>query len=362
MRLLTASSVAMVTGVAVLALSSCDRHQPDPRTAEKLVRIATAQPAAASERAFTGVVSARVQSDLGFRVGGKVTERLVDMGQSVRTGQPLMRIDRTDYAHAIAAQMGNVAAAKAKLVQAVADEERYRDLVSPGAVSRSAYDQAKAAADSARALLDAAEAQLKVVQDEGDYSTLVADSDGAVVETLVEPGQVVTAGQVVIRLAHAGSREAAVNLPETVRPTIGSTALASLYGVDARRSARLRQLSDAADPVTRTFEARYVLEGEAANAPLGATVTVYLPGVASTTAVAVPLGAIDDEGGGPGVWVIDSKNSSVTFRSVSVRQIGAEAAILDGGVGIGEQVVALGGHLLHEGEQVHVASGETARR
>ena len=143
-----------------------------------------------------------------------------------------MRIDRTEYAHAITAQIGNVAAAKARVIQTAADEARYRGLVATGAVSKAAYDQAKAAADGARALLSAAEAQLKVAQDEGDYSTLVADADGTVVETLAEPGQVVSTGQPVVKLAHAGPREATVNLPETVRPAIGSPAQASLYGGD----------------------------------------------------------------------------------------------------------------------------------
>src|SRR2546429_2817476 len=124
------------------------------------------------ERAFTGLVSARVQSNLGFRVSGKVIERLVDSGQAVHEGQPLMRLDRTDYTHAITSQVGNVDAARARLQQAAADEARYSGLVSSGAVSPSAYDQVKAAADSARALLSAAEAQLKVARSEEHTSEL----------------------------------------------------------------------------------------------------------------------------------------------------------------------------------------------
>ncbi len=264
-------------------------HRPPIREpATQLVRVATVQPAKAATRGFTGVVSARIQSNLGFRVSGKVTERLVDTGQTVKAGQPLMRIDRTEYAHAITAQIGNVAAARARVIQTTADEARYRGLVTTGAVSKAAYDQAKAAADGARALLSAAEAQLKVAQDEGDYSTLVADADGTVVETLAEPGQVVTTGQPVVKLAHAGPREASINLPETIRPAVGSSAEASLYGGDTSWPARLRQLSDAADPVTRTYDARYVLEGDAARAPLGATVTVYLTGTGQAAASSVP--------------------------------------------------------------------------
>ncbi|HET6608149.1 MAG TPA: efflux RND transporter periplasmic adaptor subunit [Rhodopila sp.] len=319
-----------------------------------MVRIVDVAPAAASQRGLTGIVAARVQSDLGFRVGGKITERLVDVGQTVKAGQPIMRLDRSDFEHAITAQVGNVAAARARLIQAAADEARYRGLVSSGAVSKSAYDQAKAAADSAKALLDAAQAQLKIAQDDASYATLLADADGVVVETLVEPGQVVAAGQVVARLAHAGPREASISLPETVRPAIGSVAQAGLYGNDTKFHAKLRQLSGAADPLTRTYEARYVLDGAGANAPLGATVTVYLPIDGLAPAASVPLSALDDEGKGPGVWKLDAKASQVSFQPVQVLSLGQETAILSAGVMAGEQIVALGGHLLHQGQHVRV--------
>ena len=351
---------------AAMSLSGCSPSNAaaDPRTTDPMVEIAQVQPAGAGPRAFTGVVSARVQSNLGFRVSGKVIERLVDAGQPVRQGQPLLRLDRTDYAHAITSQAGTVEAARARQRQAAADEARYRGLVASGAVSQSAYDQVKAQADSAQALLSAAEAQLKVAEDEGGYSTLAADADGTVVETLAEPGQFVAAGQIVVRVARAGAREAAVNLPETLRPALDSAAQASLYGgssdAAARHPAHLRQLSDAADPLTRTFEARYVLEGAAAKAPLGATVTVYLDGAQTAAGLAVPLGAIDDEGKGPGVWLFDRKASSVSYRPVDFVRLDGEQAIVSGGVGPGDAIVALGGHFLHEGQRVRVADARIA--
>jgi RND family efflux transporter MFP subunit len=347
-------------------LTACtSQASQDPRIVPQLAEVAVVQPAEVSERAFTGVVSARVQSNLGFRVSGKVIERLVDSGQAVHEGQPLMRLDRTDYAHAITTQAGNVEAARARLQQAAADEARYSGLVSSGAVSQSAYDQVKAAADSARALLSAAEAQLKVAQDEGAYATLVTDADGTVVETVAEPGQFVSAGQIVVRLARAGAREAAVNLPETLRPALGSMAYATLYGANAdsaaRYPARLRQLSDAADPLTRTYEARYVLDGGAATAPLGATVTVYLKDSERPGALSVPLGAIDDEGRGPGVWLLDRRYSSVTYRSVRFIRFDGERAIVSGEIHIGDPIIAVGGHFLHEGQRIKVAEARLAR-
>lgn len=357
-------ALALAITSAACGLAGCKSSAPaqDPRTETKLVEIARVAPAVAAERGFTGTVRARVQSDLTFRVPGKIVERLVDTGQQVRQGAPLLRIDRTDYSHAIAVQVGNVAAARARLTQAAADEGRYRELVSSGAVSRSAFDQTKAAADSARALLRSATAALKMAQDEGRYSTLVADADGTIIETLAEPGQYVAAGQVVLELAHSGPREAAIDLPETLRPAIGSRAAAILYGRTASVPVHLRQLSDAADPLTRTFEARYVLQGSAAQAPLGATVTVYLATSPVAADMSVPLGAIDDEGRGPGVWIYDEAASSVSFRPVQVRQLADESAIVKSGVHIGEPIVALGGHFLYEGEHVQVARYEADLR
>jgi RND family efflux transporter MFP subunit len=339
-------------------LSGCSPGEADPRMGPQLVRVATAGAAGESERAFTGIVSARVQSDLGFRVPGKIVARLVDTGQTVRRGQPLMRIDRTDLALATTAQASSVASAKARLLQTAADERRYRDLVSAGAVSASAYDQAKTAADVARAQLRAAEAQAQVATNEAGYSVLLADADGVVVETLGEPGQVVAAGQTVVRLARSGPREATISLPETIRPAVGSVARATVFNATASDTARLRQLSDAADPQTRTFEARYVLEGAAARAPLGATVTISLSERAGTAAMRIPLAALYDNGHGPGVWIVDGKGPQVNWRRVELAGIGEETATIRGGLRPGERFVALGAHLLHQGEQVRVTPSQ----
>ncbi len=351
------SALVLVVTAFAVSLTGCGQKQElDPRTKPELVRIVEVGSSSGADRAFTGVVSARVQSDLGFRVPGKITKRLVDTGQFVRAGQPLLMIDRTDYVHAITARAETVTAAKAKAVQAAADEARYRGLVKTGAVSASIYDQIKAASDAAQADLAAAKAQEQVARDEDGYSQLLADADGVVIETLAEPGQVVSAGQTVVKLARSGPREAAVSLPETLRPALGSTASATLYGSTMRVPVRLRQLSNAADPQTRTFEARYVLEGAAANAPLGATITVHLSCDAGTDSLQVPVSSILDQGKGPGLWVLNPPTSTVSFQPVQVRQLGEELATISGNLRPGQQVVALGVHLLHDGERVRVES------
>jgi RND family efflux transporter MFP subunit len=328
----------------------------DPRQEPPVVRLVTAARVAGSDRGFTGIIGARVQSNLGFRVAGKIVERLVNVGVAVKAGQPLMRIDETDLRLALTAKRNAVAAARASAVQTEADERRYANLVSNGWASRQRYEQAKAALDTAEAQLAAAEAAARVAENEATYSVLVADADGTVIDTLGEPGQVVAAGQTVVRLAQAGPREAVVALPETIRPAIGSAAEANLYGSDGHRfTAHLRQLSDAADAQTRTYEARYVLDGEAAAAPLGATVTIRLTSQASQPDVQVPVGAVLDDGEKTGVWVLDSATSTVRFQPVKLVQVSSERAVVSG-LSSGDSIVSLGAHLLREGARVRTTS------
>lgn len=363
-------SIAAV-GALSLALAACGKSTPpDPRTQPPLVRTTLVAPGNASERVFTGTIAARVQGDLGFRVAGKVLERLVDTGQTVRRGQALLRLDPVDLKLAAHAQQEAVAAARARAQQASDEEQRYRDLQGTGAVSALAHEQIKAAADSARAQLRAAEAQAAAALNASRYAELLADADGIVMETLAEPGQVVSAGQVVVRLAHAGRREAVVQLPETLRPALGSAAQARLFGREEMViPARLRQLSDVADRATRTFEARYVLDaGAAASAPLGSTVTLRIGGTSTATATStstatatagkatlqVPIGAILDEGKGAAVWVV--QGDQVRRQPVTVVQVQDGNAQVVGALGLGERIVALGAHLLSEGAQVRLDS------
>ncbi len=355
-RSLATSAIACAL---LLALAACgEKQQSDPRTGTPLVQTAVVQAATAGSRSFTGIVAARVQSDLGFRVSGKVLERFVDAGQTVKRGQPLMRIDPVDLKLALSAQQEAVAAARARAQQTARDEARYRDLSGTGAISASAYDQVKAAADAAKAQLSAAEAQADVARNASGYCELLADADGVVMETLAEPGQVVNAGQTVVRLAHAGRREALIQLPETLRPAVGSHAQATLFGSDGGSvTAALRQLSGAADRLTRTFEARYVLEGDLANAPLGTTVTVRIPDAPSPSQLTlqVPLGSLFDAGKGPGVWVVGGEPAKVSWRPVAVQRLDDDSARVTGSLKPGERIVALGAHLLREGEPVRVA-------
>jgi RND family efflux transporter MFP subunit len=352
----------LIAALGVATFVALSPHTPeasavsDPRQEAPIVRLVTGAPVIGAERGFTGIIGARVQSNLGFRVPGKIVERLVNVGHQVKAGQPLMRIDETDLRLALTAKRNAVAAVRASVVQTDADERRYANLLSDGWASRQRYEQAKAALDTAQAQLAAAEADARVAENEATYSVLVADADGTVVEALGEPGQVVSAGQTVVRLAQAGPREAVVALPETIRPAIGAVAEASLYGSDGHRyTAHLRQLSDSADAQTRTYEARYVLDGEAAATPLGATVTIRLASQASQPEVQVPLGAVLDDGRRTGVWVLDGTTSTVRFWPVKLIRVSSETAVISG-LNPGDPVVSLGAHLLQEGARVRTAS------
>ncbi|MFT8732536.1 MAG: efflux RND transporter periplasmic adaptor subunit [Acetobacter fabarum] len=353
------------TLLATLGLTGCKREdQHDPRIADRVVQAAYIEHAGNDFYQFTGTVVARVQSDLGFRVQGKIIQRLVDVGQQVKAGQVLMRLDPTDYVHALTAQTGSMAAARAHWVKAAADEKRYRGLVGTGAASALTYDEAKAEADSAKAQLDAAIAQEKMARNQDDYSLLRADANGVIVQTLAEPGQVVSSGQTVIVLAHAGPREARIDLPEELRPALQSQVQAVLYGGTQSVPAYLRQLSDASDTTTRTYEARYVMTGEGAAAPLGATVQVRLPTDETHENLQVPLGALDDEGEGPGIWVVDGKTSRVSYHKVQVARLTEENAVLrltdDPALTVGTTIVAIGGHYLHPDEHVSLAHEKVA--
>ncbi|OAN78614.1 efflux transporter periplasmic adaptor subunit [Sulfitobacter sp. EhC04] len=328
----------------------------DARQAPPIVRLVKATPVTTNERGFTGIIGARVESNLGFRVPGKIVDRLVSVGDEIKTGQPLLRIDDTDLRLALTAKRTAIAAAQAAVVQARADEERYAALLKDGWVPRQRYEQTRAALDTAEAQLAAAEADAEVAGNEATYAVLLADADGTVLETLGEPGQVVAAGQPVVRLAQAGPREAVISLPETIRPAIGSAAEVNLYGSDRRGyTAHLRQLSNSADARTRTYEARYVLDGEDSAAPLGATVTLSIEGKAEQSEVQVPLGALHDDGQKTGVWILDGTTSTVHLHPVRIVRITDESAVV-AGLTPQDRVVALGAHLLQEGARVRPES------
>ena len=244
------------------------------------------------------------------------------------------------------------------MIKAKADEERSRKLVSDGWTSKQTYDQNKGAADAAIAQFANAEAQASQIANQAGYAELQADADGVVMEVPSEPGQVVAAGQTVVKLARDGAREAEVFLPEGSRRAAQGEASATLYAEgESTYPARLRELSATADPATRTYRARYILSGGGETAPLGATVTLLLKTLSAgrAAAVEVPLGALFDQGQGTSVWRYDAATETVRPQVVKVARMGEERADIVAGLSAGGRIVALGAHLLKPDQKVRPA-------
>lgn len=340
----------------LILLSGCNSQAdtasqaPQPRP----VLAAKVEAARTQQNAYTGVVAARTESDLGFRVSGKVIERKVDPGQHVSRGDTLLVLDIGDFELALRSAKNRVNAAQAQLRQRRDDENRYQRLASTGAVSRQIFDQSATNLRVAEAELAAAQSDASQIENRRTYSVLKADGDGIITDVRVERGQVVAEGQVVARLAHDGAREAIVNLPENQRDQASQQALAFPFGApDQAVTATLRELSASADPTTRTYRARYVLHGTVERFALGSTITVRLQGNGQAQHTRVPIGALQDAGQGTGVWLIGA-DDRVSFAPVNVVSLGQEDALLDGGVAPGQLIVALGAHLLHSGDAVRL--------
>ena len=341
-----------------LVLAACSPAETATPTEPPLVQTIAVAPGAGAVARYTGVIRARTESNLGFRVGGKIFERLVDAGDHVRLGQPLMRLDRTDFTLALNAARASVEAARAQMIKARADEERSRKLVADGWTSKQTYDQNKGAADAAIAQFANAEAQASQIQNQAGYAELQADADGVVMEVPSYPGEVVAAGQTVVKLARDGAREAEIFLPEASRRLAKGDATATLYAErETTFPARLRELSATADPATRTYRARYILSGGGEDAPLGATATLQLKSQDQSrpATVEVPLAALFDQGRGPSVWRFDAATGTVNPQAVQVARMGEERAEIVAGLDLGDRIVALGAHLLKAGQKVREA-------
>jgi multidrug efflux pump subunit AcrA (membrane-fusion protein) len=338
----TAVRIAIVPILALGAgdLSGCHAsHAQGAATAaaaEALVRVTHPVETTAGMSEYTGTVHSRIESELGFRVPGKITARLVDPGMLVHRGQPLMRLDPANLALNAAAAKQRLIAANADATRAAAEEERQSGLLAQGAISQTSYEAARAACDASAAVRTAAEAASHDAQLNLEYATLIADSDGIVVDVLAQPGQVVAPGTPIAHLAESGPREVLVAIPETAVADLPREGVAQVYGT--HRS---------------TFAARFSLQGDGSRAPLGATITLRL-GAARGMLTAVPLAALHDGGQGMGVWVV-TKSSQVAFRPVTVTALGQETATLAAGTLTPDDVVvALGAHLLRAGETVRI--------
>jgi RND family efflux transporter MFP subunit len=306
-----------------------------------------------SGRDFVGVVRARYETDLGFRVAGKIVTRLVNVGDHVQADDVVARLDPLDFKLQVESAEAELAAATSSLAQTAADEQRYATLKSRGFAAVADFDRKKAARDEAEGRLERAKRALDLARNQLAYADLKAGADGVITATLAEPGQVVAVGQAVARLAHRGEKEAAVALPET-RLAEGRASRASVRlwsDPDRKFAAQLRELSPQADPMTRTYAARFTIADADDTVALGMTATVTLTRAAEAPIAKLPLAAILNRGTGPTVYVIDG-SETLALRPVKVAAFTESAALVTAGLADGDKVVTLGVQKLVAGTRV----------
>ncbi len=343
----------------VLALAACDPMTAQPTVPTRPVLVTKAHyKSQVSERTFVGTIRPRIESDLGFRVAGKVAKRLVEVGTLVQAGQPLALLDEADLALQADQAAAELSAATGVVAQATAAETRAKELRQKGWSTDAQLDQAKAAADEARARLSRAERSVELTKNSLSYARLVADAPGVVTATLIEPGQVVSAGQTAIRMARLAEKEVVVAIPETLLARAKSgDAQVSIWSEPGKSYvAKLRELAPSADPVTRTYLAKFSIPDAGEAVQLGMTATLTLSDPASERVARLPLGALFNQGKGPSVFVVDGSTGAIALTPVSVKSYERNDVLISGGVDEGASVVAVGVQKLDPAQRVKTVS------
>ena len=361
-RLLPAALLAMA-----MALAGCEEksvHETETNPVIRPVRAITVKPVIFSlSGSVTGTIEARAEADLGFRIAGKLIERKVDVGATVRAGDVLARLDDQDQRNALRTSEADLAAAQAEQLQASNEEARKRELLSKGNTTQVLYDAALLSKRTTDAKVVAAQAALQTSRDRVGYTELVADRDGAVTATGPDAGQVVEVGEMVVRIAQPEEREAVFNVAEAgirAAPKEPVIEVALAGAPDITAVGRVREVSPQADPITRTHTVRIALENPPNALRLGATVTGRLK-YPPAPVVELPGTAIVREAEQTFVWVADPKDQTVKRRAVSIRpgqnvegQTDGPVVITDG-LAQGDIVVTAGVHSLAEGQRVRLA-------
>lgn len=357
-RFFNVSFVALSVAAAV-SLGGCSKKPDDNAEKGRPVLVATVHYESQSpERSFVGTIRPRIETDMGFRVPGKVAKRLVEVGQVVDVGQPLAMLDEVDLKLQAEQAEAELRAATGVRTQAEAAEGRAKDLRAKGWSTEAQMDQVRAAADEARARLNRAERSVELTRNSLSYANLVADSRGVVTATLIEPGQVVASGQTAVRVARFAEKEVVVAIPETlVGFARGGEAHVKLWSEPGKTyAAKLRELAPAADTATRTYLAKFSLPDAGESMSLGMTATLSLADPASERVARVPLSALFSQGDGASLYVADPKTGDVTLKPVTVKSYETRDVVITGGVAEGDNVVVLGVQKLDPAQKVRVVS------
>ncbi|MCW5732058.1 MAG: efflux RND transporter periplasmic adaptor subunit [Alphaproteobacteria bacterium] len=353
------SAFALAGGfLVVLALAGCGEPKSAENPPPRPVRAQAVVYEPLAERlTFAGTIEPRYLSSLGFRTSGKMVARLVDVGMSVKAGQPLARLDPQDYDLQIRTIEAQVLSARADLVRTRQDFERYRQLQDSPAFNRAVFDQRRAAYDMARARLDQMQGQLRMAENQLVYTTLYADTDGVVTAIRAEAGQVVAQGQTVLVVARTDELEVAISLPEGRLGELreASDARFTLFSDPERTHlAVLREVSPVADAMTRTYSLRYSIPDAPPELRIGMSATLMLARPRELEVAVLPLTAIFQDGTRPAVWVVDPATGALELRAIELAGYRQDAALVAGGVEAGALVVTAGVQKLDRGQQVRL--------
>jgi RND family efflux transporter MFP subunit len=341
-----------------IALAGCNETVAQKAEPSRPVLVATVHYEPESPaRSFVGTIRPRIETDMGFRVPGKIAKRLVEVGQTVEVGQPLATLDEIDLKLQAEQAEAERRAATGVLAQASAAETRAQELRVKGWATDAQLDQAKATADEARARLNRAERSVELTDNALSYATLVADTRGVVTATLVDPGQVVSSGQTAIRVARFAEKEAVVAIPETLlgraKDGVASVTLWSEPG--KKYAAKLREIAPNADPATRTYLAKFSLPDAGDQVSLGMTATLTLCDPVTERVARLPLSALFSQGGDPSLYIVDV-SGEVALKPVAVKSYETKDVVITGGVDEGAAVVVLGVQKLDPAQKVRVVS------
>ncbi len=347
--------VWLAGGLALAALSACSKHPAAPEPVRAVKVIAVGEQALQSQALYAGELRARVETRLGFRVGGKLSERTVDVGQRVAAGQLLAAIDPQDYRLSAQAAQAQLAAAQTQREVALADHKRFESLQAQGFISGAELERRQASLQAAEAALVQARSQAQAQGNQLGYARLQATAAGVVTALEAEVGQVITAGQPVVRLAHDGPRDAVFHVPEQAIALfkVGLPMQARLPGQEQPLQGRVREVGASADPVTRTFAVKLAL-ADSERLPLGATVHVQAPAQtgAAAQALLLPTTALHQDGQGTAVWVLDEASMTVRPQAVTLGPVQADRVAIATGLTAGQKVVVAGVHVLSPGQKV----------
>ncbi|WNO04063.1 efflux RND transporter periplasmic adaptor subunit [Rhodoferax mekongensis] len=343
--------------LSALLLTACSKPAPseEPVRAVKLMSVGVGSIQSSLE--FSADVRARVESRLGFRVGGKVVRRAVELGQTVKAGQVIAQLDPQDYKLAADAARAQVAAAQTNRDLAAADYKRYKELRDQNFISGAELERRDTALKAAQAQLEQAQAQLNSQGNQAGYTTLVADVSGVVTAVTAEVGQVVAAGTPVVQIAQDGPRDVVFSVPEDKVALIkqGSKVDVRVWASKTQVEGTVREVAASADPVTRTFTVKVALEAKDA-LPLGSTVSVSPKALDRSAAqvIKLPTSALLKAGEGSSVWVLDSATMTVKPQPVVVATADGNDAVITQGLTPGMQVVVAGVHVLSPGQKVSI--------